>query len=111
MMNYWDSSALIETVYERRLLQRLQQELGVTRTHSLAETFSVLTGNPESRLNPSDTAKVIGNLAMSLTFVELSPAEVLLALKTARKHGVRGGRVHDFSFMPKQQKKHRRPSS
>ena len=36
------------------------------------------------------------NLAQDLDFIELTPHEILGALKQARKRGVRGGRVHDF---------------
>jgi predicted nucleic acid-binding protein len=96
MKTYWDSSALIEAVYEPRLLKRLQAERGLTRPHALAEVFSVLTGNPESRLAAEDAAQVVENLAGHLHFVELSAPDVLTAMKSARKFGVLGGRIHDF---------------
>jgi hypothetical protein len=68
MRTYWDSSALIEAVYVPSLMKRLQVERGITRPHSLAMTFSVLTGNPESRLAAEDASRAIQNLARHLEF-------------------------------------------
>jgi hypothetical protein len=39
-MIYWDTSALIRFILERRA----NEISGVTRTHTLAELFSALTG-------------------------------------------------------------------
>jgi predicted nucleic acid-binding protein len=96
MTIYWDSSALIEAVYSPDLMRRLLHDGGTTRPHSLAETFSVLTGNPVSRIDADDAARVVKHLAANLTFVEISADETLRALQQARKKGVRGGRIHDF---------------
>ena len=96
MSTYWDSSALIEAVFESALWRRLESERGVSRPHALAEVFSVLTGNPETRISADDAARVLENLTKHLEFVELSAADVLAAAKQARKKGVRGGRIHDF---------------
>ena len=96
MKIYWDSSALIEAVYEPELLRRLKFERGLTRPHALAEVFSVLTGNPESRLAADDAARVVENLSLHLDFIELTAQDVLTAMRSAKKRGVRGGRIHDF---------------
>ncbi len=96
MKDYWDSSALVEAVYEPALMRRLQAEPGLTRPHSLAEVFSVLTGNPESRIAPDDAALVLEKLSASLEFVEIGAVDILAATKRAGKLGVRGGRVHDL---------------
>ena len=96
MITYWDSSALIEAVFAPALRLRLEEERGVSRPHALAEVFSVLTGNPVTRISADDAARVLENLARHLDFVELSAAEVLAAAKRARKCGVQGGRIHDF---------------
>ena len=96
MKTYWDSSALVQAVWEPQLKRRLQTERGVTRPHALSEIFSVLTGNPVTRIEADDAAAVLRHLAESLDFVVLTAPEMLAALRTARQRGVRGGRVHDF---------------
>jgi predicted nucleic acid-binding protein len=96
MKTYWDSSALVESVWEPSLSARLRRERGVTRSHALAEVFSALTGNPQNRVATEIAAELMQQLAGSLDFVDLTADEMLAALKSARKLGVRGGRVHDF---------------
>ena len=96
MKTYWDSSALVESVWESSVQARLRRERGITRSHALAETFAALTGNPQNRVDADVATTLIQQLADSLDFVDLTAAEMLAALKTARKLGVRGGRVHDL---------------
>jgi len=96
MKTYWDSSALVAAVETTALQLRLRAERGVTRPHALAEVFSTITGNPKNRADSDIAAEIVQQLAGSLDFVDLTADEMLVALKTARKLGVRGGRVHDL---------------
>jgi predicted nucleic acid-binding protein len=97
MKDYWDSSALVEASMDVGLRTRLRTKGGITRIHTLAECFSALTaGGLAVRLDADAAAQMLDNLAADLEFVELTPPEVLSALKKARKRGVRGGRVHDY---------------
>lgn len=96
MKAYWDSSALVQSLAEPGLQLRLKKERGFARPHALAETFSALTGNPQTRIDANDAFQFIASLARSLDFIELSAHETLHVLKTARQKGVRGGRVHDY---------------
>jgi len=97
MKAYWDSSAVIEACNNPVLRARLHRERGLTRTHTLAEIFSTLTGgNLAFRLDADTAAQTVANLAEDLDFHDLTTPEVLTALKAARKKGVRGGRVHDY---------------
>jgi predicted nucleic acid-binding protein len=96
MKTYWDSSALVATVETPALQLRLQRERGVSRPHTLAEVFSTITGNPKNRADAQIAAEILASLAKSLDFVDLTADEMLAALKSARKLGVRGGRVHDY---------------
>jgi predicted nucleic acid-binding protein len=48
------------------------------------------------RCQPDDAAKIGRELASDLKFVELDEQETLHALATSRKHGVRGGQIHDY---------------
>ena len=97
MKDYWDSSAVIEACNSLTLRVRLHRERGLTRTHTLAEVFSTLTGgNLAFRLDADEAAKTVAHLASDLDFQDLAATEVLKALKEARKRGVRGGRIHDY---------------
>ena len=97
MRAYWDSSAVIEACNSPALRVRLHRERGLTRTHTLAEVFSTLTGgNLAFRLDADEAARTAANLAADLDFHDLTATEVLTALKEARKKGVRGGRIHDY---------------
>jgi len=97
MKPYWDTSALIEATVDPVLRSRVERERPYTRAHSLAEAFSALTGgNLGIRVDADDAAAILADLARDLDFVDLNEFDVLAALKTARKKGVRGGRVHDY---------------
>ena len=97
MKVYWDSSALLAATMDMAVRQRLQGPNQFSRKHALAEVFSTLTGSRLGfRVDPADAAEIVKELADTLTFVELSVAERVDALRTAREFGVRGGRVHDF---------------
>ena len=64
---------------------------------TIAEVFSTLTGGRLGyRCQPDDAAKIGRELASDLKFVELDEQETLHALATSRKHGVRGGQIHDY---------------
>jgi len=97
MKDYWDSSAVIEACNSPVLRDRLHRDRGWTRTHTLAEVFSTLTGGRLAlRLEADEAARTVAGLAADLDFHDLSAADVLKALKEARRKGVRGGRVHDY---------------
>jgi predicted nucleic acid-binding protein len=68
-----------------------------TRSHALAETFATLTGGKLGfRYLPDDAAALIRELAQTMNFVTFDAAETMAAMDTAQRHGVRGGRVHDW---------------
>lgn len=97
MKVYWDTSALIEATSDLALRTRVKQERPFTRTHSLAEAFSALTGgNLGLRVDANEATAILENLSPDLQFVDLNASEVLTAFQTARAKGVRGGRVHDY---------------
>ncbi|HZV33447.1 MAG TPA: PIN domain-containing protein [Verrucomicrobiae bacterium] len=97
MKAYWDASALVETHLDQELHDRLKNEGAITRTHSLTEIFSTLTGGRFLlRVSPDQAASSIEKLVEYLEFVDLTGKEIVEALKKARQMGVRGGRVHDY---------------
>jgi len=97
MKVYWDSSALIEALTDREVGRRLRHEGGVTRTHSICEIFSILTGGRlRMRLDGNEVSEMIEQLCRELEVVDLSADEMLQAMAQAKKKGVRGGRVYDY---------------
>ena len=103
MKTYWDTSSLI-FYYAKG---RISEISGVTRPHSLAETFSALTGGGfelvmadgsrrHKRLSLRLAAAVIERIHARLTYVDLSADEITVALKDAEMKHVQGGRVHDL---------------
>jgi len=97
MKTYWDSSALVEAVNDDWVRQRLIAGGGLTRTHSLAEVFSTLTGGKMGdRVSVKEAAHTVAQLAGDLDFCDLTAPEILRALTQAEAKGVRGGRVHDY---------------
>lgn len=90
MKTYWDSSALVAAVWEPGLKARLQRERGLTRPHALAETFSALTGNPETRIDADSAAAVVKNLSASLAFIDLSAGNYWSFGKRQKVGGSRG---------------------
>ena len=97
MKRYWDSSALLGAFWDSRI-ENLAREPGQwTRSHTLAEMFSTLTGGRlGAQFNPADAAQIIRELTENMKFVDLTAAELQAALDAAEKLGVRGGRIHDW---------------
>lgn len=97
MKTYWDSSSLIKALHSLSALARSQRHEQCTRVHSVAEVFSTLTGGRLGmKYLPNDAAKMVADLTQNFEFVELSEQDTKEALKKCQKHGVSGGRVHDW---------------
>ena len=103
MKIYWDSSALL-WFYARK---RLAEISGVTRTHTLAEVFSALTGRGimlqmedgtlrQRKYSPEIATAVVVQMHRQLDFVDISAEEVVQALSSTQALGVQGGRIHDY---------------
>jgi len=96
MRAYWDASALVETTVDADLRRRLVAEGGLTRTHTLTEIFSTLTGKAHIRMDANAAAATVEALTGHLEFVDLTARGLLEGLKKAQALGVRGSRVHDY---------------
>ena len=97
MIRYWDSSALIDALHDSRIEALALEPDQWTRSHTLSEVFSTLTGGRMGfRYLPDDAAALISEITAGMNFVELDQAEVKAALQAAQKRGVRGGQVHDW---------------
>lgn len=103
MSVYWDSSSLIAALVAGHPPD------GVTRSHTLAEVFSTLTGKGietsggRQRLAPQDAAEILSDIP-GLKFVELTAKETLKAINTAEALGIRGGLIHDWLHVKAAQK-------
>jgi predicted nucleic acid-binding protein len=103
MTVYWDTGALM-----RFLLEKRQAEIsGVTRTHTLAELFSALTGQGwketlpggierQRRMGMALAAKQIQDISRRLQFIDLTAEEVVRAINQAKQLAAQGGRIHDL---------------
>lgn len=97
MKRYWDASALVDALHDSRVEKLAVQPDQWTRTHTLAEVFSTLTGGRlGGQYLPDDAAALIGELTAKMHFIDLDAKEVKAALAEAQQRGVRGGRVHDW---------------
>jgi predicted nucleic acid-binding protein len=96
-MTYWDTSAIVVALHDDDVRDRLNSGRHFTRTHSLCELFSVLTGGRfRVKYSPENAAALAADIAKDLVFVDLTADEVLQGLKEARRYQVFGGRVHDW---------------
>jgi predicted nucleic acid-binding protein len=94
---YWDTSALLNAFWDSRIEKLSREPDQWTRSHTLAEMFSTLTGGRLGfQFHPADAAEIVRELTDQINFVELTAAELQTALDEAEKRGVRGGRVHDW---------------
>ncbi|MEQ2008111.1 MAG: type II toxin-antitoxin system VapC family toxin [Limisphaerales bacterium] len=99
MKTYWDSSALVAALDGDPDAQAsfLADAEATTRTHTLVECYSTLTGGRLGhRYAGDDAARMIASHAARMQLVDLTSAQVLDALKDARKRSARGGAVHDL---------------
>jgi predicted nucleic acid-binding protein len=103
MTIYWDTSALVRD-FATGALDKVE---GVTRTHTLVELFSTLTGRGyderlkdghirHRKLSLQAGAKVVARVRSRLDIVDLTPDEVLSVIQRAQKVNAQGGRVHDL---------------
>ena len=97
MKRYWDSAALILALHDSRVEKLAREADQFTREHTLAESFSTLTGGRLGfQYPPDDAAALLREITAEMKFVRLEPPEILDALDQAQKMGIRGGRVHDY---------------
>jgi predicted nucleic acid-binding protein len=97
MKRYWDTSALVDALHDDKLEAKVLEPDQWTRPHALAEAFSTLTGGRLGfKYAPDDAAAMLKEITGGMNFVELDAPHTLDALALAKKHGIRGGRIHDW---------------
>jgi predicted nucleic acid-binding protein len=99
---YWDTSALLNAVVSPSVLARLKTGDNWTRLHTLSEAFALMTGRgvpsgtAQLTFRPDDCSAWLEKVLQNVTVTELSRSEVMSALKSAQRLGVKGRRVHDL---------------
>jgi len=105
--SYWDSSAVINAAVSEAVMDRLETGEHITRLHTLAEVFSIMTsrgvlirdeaGSPARfRFGPQECADWLRQFSDKVQFEELDKAELLAALNKAQELSVQGGRIYDY---------------
>jgi len=103
MKCYRDSSALLNALASRAVIERLKAGEHVMRSHAYVEVFSHLSGRGlplkgggRQRVTSVDAAKMVGSLAVKMVVRDLTPDETLATLNDASSLGVEGARIHDL---------------
>jgi predicted nucleic acid-binding protein len=100
MIHFFDTSALVAAFDDQDAHHNRAQRIffrhadgGSIANHSLAETFSILTGRRAWR--GSDASQIISGNTELLEKINLSSAEYLNVLEHAEGTGIRGGAIYD----------------
>lgn len=106
MKTYWDTPGLINAAIGGTVLQRLTACEHITRTHTLAEFYGILTGRGirwerdgqvyELKLTGEQAAQWLKDNLTPFQFIDLTAQEVLSTLAGAQSDNVVGARVHDY---------------
>ena len=99
-MIYFDTSALV------RAFRLGLAPAGITRSHSVAEFYSTLTGRgitveragrrEQMVLAPKDAATAVKRTFANLDWFDLKPREVLEEIQEAVSVNVQGAKIHDW---------------
>ncbi len=66
-----------------------------TSAHALAETYATLSGDPRLRLNPADAARMVEELANTVTVHALTTEDYRRLISSAPGNAIRGGTIYD----------------
>ncbi|MFZ5619138.1 MAG: PIN domain-containing protein [Pseudomonadota bacterium] len=103
-MKFIDSSVFVAAAIEanphfeasNRFLERQPRREGCTSSHTLVETYSVLTRLPAGhRLTSMQAHAVIANWPLKLKIVALPAEETVRLLREMAEIGIAGGRIYD----------------
>jgi len=94
---YWDTSAIVMALEDEHVRKYMEAHHSWTRTHTLAELFSTLTGGRlPYQCSPDQAWDLIENVSQPITLFDIDTTEVKEYMAQAGNFGVRGGRVHDY---------------
>ena len=100
MKVFLDASVLIEACLSQSpkfaLADGLVNQPGVvTSAHALAETYATLSGEPRLRITPGDAARMVEDLARTVSVRALAVTDYQQLISAAPTKGVRGGSIYD----------------
>lgn len=67
----------------------------VTSGHALAEAYATLSGDGRLKVNPSDAARMVSEMAAGLQLHALTPDAYTRLIEDAPAKGIRGGSIFD----------------
>lgn len=99
MSRFLDTSVLIEACLAQSsrftAADALVKQGAVTSAHALAEAYATLSGDARLRIDPSDAAQMVSDLAVALKVHALTARETLALIHSAPAKGIRGGSLFD----------------
>jgi predicted nucleic acid-binding protein len=100
MKHFFDTSILVAAFDDRDIYHSRARpvflrhaEGAAIATHSLAETFSILTGRRNWR--PADAFELLKANVAPMRKISLRPQQYLRVIEQAEQHGIRGGAIYD----------------
>jgi predicted nucleic acid-binding protein len=100
MRLFLDTSVLVEACLSRspkfaRADGLVNRPDVVTSAHALAETYATLSGDPRLRIIPGDAARMVEDLARTVSVRALAVTDYQQLILAAPGKGVRGGSIYD----------------
>ena len=66
-----------------------------TSAHALAEVYATLSGDPRLKINPADAARMVEDLAKTVSVRALAAEDYRQLISLAPDQGIRGGTIYD----------------
>jgi predicted nucleic acid-binding protein len=100
MKRFLDSSVLVESCLAQSPKFTAADRLvsasdACTSAHALTEAYATLSGNPRLRITAADAARMVDDLAKSLSIHTLAAADYRPLIQSAPAKGIRGGMIYD----------------
>lgn len=100
MKRFLDSSVLVESCLRQSPKFAAADALVSapdtwTSAHALMEAYATLSGDPRLKINPSDAAQMVQDLAGALKVRALDVADYRRLIASAPGKGIRGGTIYD----------------
>ena len=98
MDNFVDTSVLVAAYdvtdqFHPEAVALVSRVKWAAASHSLCEVFSTLTG--KRKVQPDDAAAICNDIEASADLFDLTTADILAVVKSARSRGIRGGGIYD----------------
>lgn len=100
MKRFLDASVLVESCLAQspkfaRADNLVNEKNSVTSAHALAETYATLSGDVRLKIRPADAARMVDDLAGTLTVLSFESTQYRQLIASAPGNGIRGGAIYD----------------